>query len=102
MPRRTVRRVDLELRVDDLDRAQNAGIVGCAQSEADERERVEADYRGRRPRRLIRGTVFDRYEAVTRRCGARPIPLGDAQVVTTHPVLLPARRADDIQPSLAG
>src|SRR5258705_12543857 len=78
MPRRTVGRVDLELRVDDLDRAQNAGIVGCAQSEADERERVEADHRGRRPRRLIRRTIFDWHEAVTRPCGPGPIHFRDA------------------------
>ena len=51
MPGRTARRVHLERRVDDLHRVHNARIVGRAQPEADERERVEADHQRRRPGR---------------------------------------------------
>src|SRR4029450_10553330 len=43
VPRRTVRRIDLERRVDDLDRAHDARIVRRAESEADERGRVGAE-----------------------------------------------------------
>ena len=66
MPNRTARRVDLERRVDDLYRVHDARIICRAQSEAHERERVQADHQGRWSLRLIRRPVLDRHESVTR------------------------------------
>ncbi len=45
VPRRPVRRVDLERRVDDRDGAHDTRIVWRAKPEPHERERVEADHR---------------------------------------------------------
>ena len=44
-PARALREIDLQHLVDDRDRVENAGIVGGAQAEPHERERVRADER---------------------------------------------------------
>src|SRR5580692_1215090 len=83
IPRWTVRKVYAEKLIDDLDGVQDSRIVGRAQAEADERERIRTDNLLRGCIRTIEVTILDGHEAQQGRGGS--VLVGwrrDADVVT--------------------
>jgi hypothetical protein len=87
MPGRPARRLDSERRVDDLDGALDARVVSRAQTEAHERQRVEADHERCCSLRSIGRPTLDRDEPVTWRRGIRSIRLSDAHIIPVDAVL---------------
>src|SRR5437867_12522704 len=65
-PDGTARRVDLEERVNDLDRVQDAPIIGGPETEANQRKSVGTYHVSGRLATLLDGSVLDRHKALDR------------------------------------
>src|SRR5208282_3414532 len=86
VPTRTLRKLNAEQSIDDLDRIQHSGIVRSAQAEAHQSQRIGTDdLDGRRV--WTCGPILDGNKSLQGRGGSVPVGGRDAHVVAFNPDL---------------
>ena len=100
VPARALRELHAQQSVDDANRIQNAGIIGGAQSEADQSQRIGTDDAKGALRILAGRTILDGDEALRGRGGGIGNGRSDANVVAFHADLVRRDRRPWRRPSV--